>query len=133
MPTTTFDLRDTLTSFYLKEVETITVADGYAPYLFIAAYIDDTKYLTTWRMLEEVDIGKDDWELNRFVLRVDDSEWLNYGCSHPEERPNLDYALSHCGFIGVMYQKGPEFHGVNANGVLGLDEMRYNLPLSVTD
>ena len=133
MPTTTFDLRDTLTSFYLKEVETITVADGYVPYRFIAAYIDDTKYLTTWRLLEEVTIDKDDWELNRFVFRADDSEWLNDGGSHPEERSNLDYALSHCGFIGVMCQKGPEFHEVNANGVMGLDEMRYNLSLAATD
>ena len=48
MHTTTFDLRDTLISFYLKEVETITVADGYTPYLFSAAYIGDTKYLTPW-------------------------------------------------------------------------------------
>ena len=44
-----------------------------------------------------------DTEPNRMVLREDESEWLNYGCSHPDQRPNLDYALSHCRFIGVMY------------------------------
>ncbi len=128
-PTTTFDLRDTVTSFYLKELEKITVADGYAPHLFVAAYIEDTRYLTCWRQVREVRIGADDWELNRIELRVDDSEWLNYACSHPDQRPDLDYVLSHCGFVGVMYQKDSEFRQAHASGVLGLDELRYNLPL----
>ncbi len=129
-PTTTFDLRDTMATFYLKELEKITVADGYAPYVFIAAYIDDTKYLTTWRQLQEVSIGVGEWAFNRIALRVEASQWLNYACTHPDRRPDLDYALSHCGFFGIMYQNGPEFRRVHATGVLGLDELRYNMPLS---
>ena len=117
-----------MVSFDLKAVAKITVADGYAPYLFIAAYIEDTKYLTCWRQTREVEVGVD-WQLNRIAVRADESEWLNYGCSHPDQRPDLDYALSHCGFIGVMYQKGKEFRQVHASGVLGLDELRYNISL----
>ena len=129
-PSTTFDLRDTTATFYLKELEKITVAEGYAPYVFIAAYIDDTRYLTTWRQLQEVSIGVGEWEFNRIALRVEASQWLNYACTHPDRRPGLDYALSHCGFFGIMYQNGPEFRRVHASGVLGLDELRYNMPLS---
>lgn len=128
-PTTTFDLRDTEASFYLKELTEITVADGYAPYLFIAAYIEDTKYLTCWRQLRQVLIGQGEWAFNRVVLEEDDAQWLCYGCSHPDARPGLDYVLSHCGFLGIMYQKGSEFRQVHATGLLGLDELRYNIPL----
>ena len=120
---------DTITSFYLKELEKITVADGYAPHLFVAAYIEDTRYLTCWRQVREVKIGADDWESNRIVIRVDSSEWINYACSHPDQLPDLDYVLSRCGFIGVMYQKDSEFRQAHASGVLRLDELRYNIPL----
>ena len=76
MPTTTFDLRDTLIGLYLKEVETITVADGYTP-------------LSLQRRLHRRNQISHPLELNRFILRADDSEWLNDGCSYPEERPHL--------------------------------------------
>ena len=31
-------------------------------------------------------------------------------------------------FIGVMYLRGKDFKGVNATGILGIDEFRYNIP-----
>ena len=128
-PTTTFDLRDTGASFYLKELEKVTVAAGYELYLFIAAYIRDTKYLTCWRQQKPLVVGQGEWALNRLAIEEDTDQWLCYGCSHPEERPDLNYALTHCGFFGIMYQNGCEFRQVHATGVLGLDELRYNTPL----
>src|ERR1700674_3899543 len=40
-PARMFDLRDTWTTFYLKEVKPISVALGYEPHLFVAAYLPD--------------------------------------------------------------------------------------------
>jgi hypothetical protein len=128
-PSTTFDLRQTEVSFYLRELQTITVASGYAPYLFTGAYVGETKYISCWRRLTPLVVGQNEWALNRLVLVPDESLWLNYGCTHPDDRPSLECVLSRCGFIGVMYQNGSSHKGVHATGVLGLDEFRYNIPL----
>ena len=46
--------------------------------------------------------------------------------AYPSRRPrSWDWQV---GFIGVMYLRGTEYQGVDARGVLGLDEFKYNIP-----
>lgn len=124
-PSVVFDLRKTAVSFYLKEITPLSVAPGYMPYLFVAQYVADTRYITGWYLPSPLNIGKDEWEYNRIVLRPD-SEWRNYACAHPDVRPSIDTVLSRCGFLGVMYFKDGKYRGVRATGVLGIDEFRFN-------
>lgn len=125
--TTEFDLRDTLTTFYLKEIEPITVAEGYLPYLFISNHQlsaeDGEKYGSGqcgWYVSEPLTVGKGEWAYNEVLLANDESKWTNYFGGRP-----LDTVLGHCGYIGVMYMKDKRYQGVQANGVLGWDEFAY--------
>jgi hypothetical protein len=129
-----YDLRDTWTSFYLKEIEPITVADGYKPYLFIAAYMPaglprPNHRLSCWYLPQELTVGQGEWALNELKLVNDQNTWVQYHCSDTED--TLDEVLSHCGFIGWMYFDPSKpvgaYLGVHGNGVMGWDEMVYNL------
>lgn len=129
-----YDLRDTWCTFYLKEIEPISVAPGYKPYLFIAAYMPmglprPNHRLSCWYIPEKLKVGRGEWALNEIFLSSDASKWINYHSS--DGRDTLDDVLAHCGFIGWMYmndaKKDQPFRGVQATGVMGWDEMRFNL------
>lgn len=129
-----YDLRDTWCTFYLKEIEPITVVPGYRPCLFVAAYMPKglprpDHRLSGWYIPEPLKVGKGEWAYNEIHLVNDPSKWINYHSADPAD--TLDEVLAHCGFIGWMYmndaRKGQPSHGVRATGVMGWDEMRYNL------
>ncbi|MBM3265448.1 MAG: hypothetical protein FJY97_18785 [candidate division Zixibacteria bacterium] len=127
-PRETHDLRNTRTTFYLKAISPILTEPGYAPHLFIAdvVFLDDIEYrhnITGWFVRKPLDIGPE-WTFNTVDLQNDEAMWTCYGGPH-----SLDKVLGGTGFIGVMYLRGIEYRGVNARGVLGLDEFRYNIPL----
>lgn len=122
-PRVALDLRNTRTRFYLKAIKPVTVANGYHPYLFIDDFDDVTNTYCGWYLSKPLRVGKD-WTPNDLALRNDESLWTRYSSDRP-----LDTVLGRVGFIGVMYLRGIEYKGVNANGILGIDEFRYNLPL----
>jgi hypothetical protein len=129
IPGRLFDLRDTWATCYLKEITPITVADGFAPHLFIAAYVPHTRAsnmrLSAWYLKEPLVVGKDDWAYNEVYLTTDASKWVNYTTNPPED--TLDLALGQCGFIGWMFTKEKLFRGVQATGTMGWDEFTFNL------
>ena len=118
---TDFDLRETYASFYLKEIQSVSVNVGYEPHLFIADSIPGDP-ITGWYVKKPLEVGVDCWVLNEVSLKNDECLWLCYS----GER-SLDQVLSRTGFIGVMYLNGVDFRGVGANGVLGVDEFIYGL------
>ena len=125
--TTEVDLRDTYTTFYLKELELLTVADGYQPYLFISNHRLDEEHARQygsgqcgWYLNQPLTIGKSEWAYNELYLGNDPSLWTRYSGGR-----SLDTALSQAGYIGVMYLSGTRYQGVTANGVLGWDEFAY--------
>ena len=118
---TAFDVRGTYATFYLKEIEPISVAEGYRPHLFIAEMIPGDP-ITGWYAKTPLTVGASHWALNEVLLLNDEQLWLRYA----GER-SLDQVLTRTGFIGVMYLNGVEFRGVGANGVLGIDEFTYHL------
>jgi hypothetical protein len=129
-----YDLRDTWCSFYLKEFESITVAPGYRPCLFVAAYMPSglprpNHRLSCWYIPEPLRIGQGEWAFNEIHLTNDPDRWINYHSIDAAD--TLDEVLAHCGFIGWMYMSdtatGSAGQGVQANGAIGWDEMRYNL------
>jgi hypothetical protein len=129
-----YDLRDTWCTFYLKEIEPITVASGYKPCLFLAAYMPrglprPNHRLSCWYLPEPLQVGKGEWAYNEIHLANDPSRWITYYSIDAAD--TLDAVLAHCGFIGWMYLNDAiedhPYRGVNATGVLGWDEMRYNL------
>jgi len=122
-PRQALDLRDTRASVWLKAVTPLTVNPGYSPYLFLADYCEQTHTYCGWYVKQPLRVGAE-WMLNEIDLRNDESFWVRY--SH--DRP-LDTVLSRVGFIGVMYLRGTNYHGVGAKGLLGIDEFSYNLPL----
>jgi hypothetical protein len=129
-----YDLRDTWCTFYLKELSPITVAPGYKPCLFVAAYMPKglprpNHRLSCWYLPDALKVGKGEWAYNEIHLVNDPSQWINYHSTDAAD--TLDEVLAHCGFIGWMYMSPdkPErpFTGVHGNGVMGWDEMRFNL------
>ncbi|MGN6360732.1 MAG: hypothetical protein ACTHNK_10115 [Thermomicrobiales bacterium] len=129
IPGRLFDLRNTWATFYLKEIAPITVAEGFTPHLFIAAYVPHTRapnmHLSAWYLKAPLVVGKDGWAYNEVLLTTDASQWVNYTTNPPEE--TLDQALGQCGFIGWMYMNGKNFRGVQATGTMGWDEFAFNL------
>jgi len=59
----------------------------------------------------------------------DPERWINYHSTDASD--SLDEVLAHCGFIGWMYfnpaATRQPYVGVRATGVMGWDEMRFNL------
>ena len=129
IPGRLFDLRDTWATFYLKEIAPITVAEGFAPHLFIAAYVPHTRaanmHLSAWYLKETLSVGKAGWAYNEVLLTHDARKWVNYTTNPPED--TLAQALGQCGFIGWMYLKDALFRGVQATGTMGWDEFKFNL------
>ncbi len=129
IPGRLYDLRNTWSTFYLKEIAPITVAEGFTPHLFIAAYVPHTRaanmHLSAWYLKETLAVGKDDWAYNEVLLTTDADKWVNYTSNPPED--TLDLALGQCGFIGWMYMKDKLFRGVQATGTMGWDEFKFNL------
>jgi len=128
-PSTTFDLRNTWASVYLKEIEPLTTAPGYTPHLFVVTgyHRDDPTAVdregTGWFLNEPAASAGGSWVRNGFLLRPDERGWTRYRGSLP-----LEATLARVGFIGVMYYRGIDFTNVQARGVLGIDKFRYNLP-----
>ena len=117
------DLRDTRVSLWLKAVTPIRVAPGYRPHLFIDDFDDPNHSYCGWYVTEPLRVGVD-WLLNDVDLRNDPSLWTRYS-----ENREIDTVLARVGFIGVMYLNGTAFRGVDACGILGIDELRYGMPL----
>ena len=132
IPGRLYDLRDTWATFYLKEITPITVAAGFAPHLFIAAYVPHSREphrrLSGWYLKETLHVGKGEWAYDEVLLTTDESKWVNYTPNPRED--TLDLALAQCGFIGWMYLKDTLFRGVQATGVMGWDEFKFNLKAS---
>jgi hypothetical protein len=129
VPGRLYDLRDTWATFYLKEITPVTVAPGFAPHLFIAAYVPHSRapnvHLSAWYLKEQLQVGTNEWAYNEIRLTTDPTRWVNYSNNPPEE--GLDLALGQCGFIGWMYTNGMNFRGVQATGTMGWDEFQFNL------
>ena len=123
-PRRALDLRHTRAMLHLKAISPLRTAAGYAPYLFIDDYDEPTNTYCGWYHRQPLVIG-DEWTLNAVDLVNDESQWTRYSRGR-----SLDAVLSHVGFIGVMFLRGTEFRGVDACGVLGIDEFRYNVPLA---
>ncbi len=119
--TTTFDLRGTRASFYLKQIAPITVNEGYGPRLFIADYERGHGYCG-WDLRAQIVVGIEDWVFNEVELVNDESAWARYS----NER-DLDQVLSRVGFIGIRYGVDHGRKGVGATGALGIDEFTYDL------
>ena len=120
-PSQTFDLRDTYATLYLKEIRPISVASGYQLCLFIDDYVPGSEYCG-WYLNAPLNVGKGEWAFNRLELVNDERLWVRYSNDR-----SLDQVLSQVGFIGIAYRKGTTGFGVRANGVLGLDEFKYDL------
>ena len=126
-PRQALDLRDTQATLYLKEITPLTLAAGYCPHLFIDDYDERDNGYCGWFVREPLHVGRGEWSFNRVRLRNDERLWQRYS-----NKRSLDLVLARVGFIGVMYL-GPElkFTGVDACGVLGIDELCYGVPLPV--
>ncbi|MBI4530531.1 MAG: hypothetical protein HY709_03325 [Candidatus Latescibacteria bacterium] len=122
-PSTTFDLRDTRVSLYLKAVLPITVAPGYHPHLFVVnGYRRPQDGCGLFRK-EPLRVGEGEWVLHEIELRSDEKLWGRYTGAL-----TIDEVLRQAGFIGVMYLKEASYTGVHATGVLGIDRFRYGMP-----
>ena len=122
-PRKTFDLRNTRVTVYLKALTPIAVNAGYEPYVFLVDYDEDDANLCGWYHNQTLTVG-DDWTLNTIYLTNDESLYTRYHLERP-----IDTVLSRVGFLGVMYLNDKEFTGVNACGVLGIDELTFGLPI----
>lgn len=123
-PRKAYDLRGTGVSVWLKAVGPLAIAPGYEPFIFIDDYNEAENSYCGWYRTLALRVGED-WTFNEVDLPNDEKRWLRYS---PSAR-SLEAVLSNVGFIGVMYLRGKDFKGVNATGILGIDELRYNLPL----
>jgi len=123
-PRKMYDLRNTRVSVYLKAATLLAISPGYEPFIFIDDYNESENSYCGWYLKQPLSVGSD-WTFNEVLLANDETKWLRYS---PVSR-SLDFVLSHVGFIGVMYLRGKDFKGVNANGILGIDEFEYNIPL----
>ena len=121
-PRQCLDLRNTRTSLYLKAITAIHVNEGYHPYLFIDDYQEENNYCG-WYVKKPLLVGEA-WTFNQVDLLNDEKIWTRYSGDR-----SIDHVLSHVGFIGVMYLRGINPKGVNARGILGIDEFKYNIPL----
>jgi hypothetical protein len=123
-PRQSFDLRNTRATLYLKAVTPIALAKGYRPYLFIDDYCEADNSYCGWFVNQPLQVGPE-WTFNQVDLINDEKLWTRYS---PAAR-SLDAVLANVGFIGVMHFSYTNYKGVNATGILGMDEFRYNLPL----
>jgi hypothetical protein len=123
-PRQVFDLRNTRATLYLKAITPITTGEGYRPYLFIDDYIEADNSYCGWFVNQPLQVGLD-WTFNQVDLMNEETLWTRYS---PANR-SLDTVLSNVGFIGVMHFSHTNYTEVNATGILGIDEFRYNIPL----
>ena len=121
-PRISLDLRNTRASVYLKEIKSIKVSRGFEPRLFIADYREKSHTYCGWYLTKPLRLGKK-WTFNEIDLVNDERLWTRYALNR-----SLDEVLSKTGFIGIMYMRGIAYQGVNANGILGIDEFKYNIP-----
>jgi hypothetical protein len=123
-PRKTYDLRGKGVSVFLKAVTPLKISPGYEPYIFIDDYNEADNSYCGWYLTQPLRVGND-WAFNEAVLVNDEKRWVRYSpCAR-----SLDTVLSNVGFIGVMYLRGKDYKGVNATGILGIDEFKYNIPL----
>ena len=106
----------------MKAITPIQVNEGYHPYLFIDDYQEENNYCG-WYVNKPLQVGAT-WTFNQVDLLNDGKIWTRYSGDR-----SLDNVLSNVGFIGVMYLRGINPRGVNARGILGIDEFKYNIPL----
>jgi hypothetical protein len=122
-PRQALDLRNTRATLYLKAVTPITMNEGWLPCLFIDDYCEEDNSYCGWFVNQPLRVGAE-WTFNQIDLINDEKLWTRYS---PADR-SLDAVLSNVGFIGVMHFSRVNYQGVNANGVLGIDEFKYNIP-----
>jgi hypothetical protein len=124
-PRVWLDLRDTRATLYLKEITKLTVAAGFRPHLFIDDYDESDNSYCGWFVREPLRLGRGDWAFNSVDLVNDERSWARYSNTR-----SLNQVLGNVGFIGVMYFGGShEYADVDACGILGIDEFRYNIPI----
>lgn len=131
VPARVYDLRNTWCTFYLKEIEPISVAPGYETVLFIASNVLDARvprgfHIDGWFLNEPLKVGRGEWAYNEILLTTDESKWFHYtGNLTPED--TLDRTLGNLGYIGWSHRKLHMGKGVGATGVMGWDEVCFNL------
>src|SRR5207248_6140761 len=118
-------------TFYLKEVAPITVAPDYELVLFIAANVLDSHvqrgfHIDGWFVKEPLKLGRGEWTYNEIFLSSDPSVWFHYMGNLTPDDP-LDWTLGHCGYIGWSYRKLHDVKGARATGIMGWDEVCFNL------
>ena len=127
-PRRSFDLRGTLTSFYLKAITPISVNPGYKPYLFVAN-VESEPYATKSDIVAFIHrtplaldaSGTADWRHHQIRMAADPEEWLCYNAGKPNRRADqptgggaadaslvnafrpIGAVLARCGFVGVMF------------------------------
>lgn len=129
VPSRTFDLRGGRTSFYLPAITPITVSGpAYQPGLFVAAYVENEGY-TTLILKDPLTVGAaGNWAHNVIDIPSDPERWLVFRDTHVITQLSVPDVLRNVGFIGVMYHNlSPTFgyRGVNATGILGIDEFEF--------
>jgi hypothetical protein len=124
-PRKSLDLRDTCVTLYLREIEPISVAEGYEPHLFITS--SHPRFGSAgWYLKERLVVGGETWTFNHVHLLTKESLWGNYRQGTTQR---LDPYLARVGCIGVMYLKGDSLRGAQATGALGIDEVRYGMEI----
>ncbi|MBI4026711.1 MAG: hypothetical protein HY360_17135 [Verrucomicrobia bacterium] len=123
-PRQTFDLRNTRASLYLKAITPIETNPVCHPHLFIDDYCKENNTYCGWFVTEPLRVGTQ-WTFNQIDLLNDEKIWTRYS----QDR-SLDAVLSNVGFIGVMYFRESNHRYLNARGILGIDELKYNIPLN---
>jgi hypothetical protein len=123
-PRQAFDLRNTRATIYLKAITPLTFAPGCEPHLFIDDYREADNSYCGWFANQKLEIGTA-WTFNQVDLLKDETLWTCYSAA----KRSLDTVLSQVGFIGVMFYRQISHCDLNANGILGMDEFKYNIPL----
>jgi len=74
-----YDLRNAWTTFYLKEIAPISVAPGFQPRLFVAAYMPKGTLPRVrgsgWFLKEPLTVSRGEWAYNEIFLTTDRARW----------------------------------------------------------
>ena len=101
-----YDLRDTWCTFYLKEIEPITVSPGFTPHLFTCAYLPggipgpDAR-LCCWHVAEPLTIGKGEWAYNEVFVA---NEYRAKNPTADIRVLNFDPPMTHYGHLELPRQ-----------------------------
>jgi hypothetical protein len=101
-------------------------------HLFVVTYVTGEGY-TTALLKQPLTVGKSgEWAYNLVELEADPSLWFLVRDTHVITQVSLDQVFGRAGFVGVGYFKLEPFafSAVNATGILGIDEFKFNIPAS---